>query len=161
MSFQRLSSVWGCATRSPYREVLFIKQAWLFDRDIQNWAKPKLSFISPRGMAEFFAEIVSRHNKLSFWQMNFSSARVKVISWFSVQWNLHLAPKLQFILAVLWDFIAARVRSNVSRINNYFPMVPCLILTFTVCCNLNRNWFLESARIMWSSVIVIRGSDLH
>lgn len=84
-----------------------------------------------------------RHNMLSFWQINFGDW-VKVISWFSGQWNLHLAPKLQFILAVLWDFMATRVRANVSRIN-YFLEVPCLIVTFTVCCNLNRNWFLEWA----------------
>ena len=93
------------------------------------------------------------HNKLFFWQMNLG-ALVKVFSWLSGQWNLHLAPKLQFILAVLWDFIAARALFNVSQINNYFPMVPCLIVTFTVCCNLNCNWYLEWAGSRPDHVII-------
>ena len=100
------------------------------------------NYFSSRHGRFYFADEDTIH-MLSFWQMKCSDW-VKVISWFSGQWNLHLAPKLRFILAVLWDFMATRVRANVSRINCFLE-VPCLIVTFTVCCNLNRNWFLEWA----------------
>ena len=38
------------------RSIVYQTEAWLLDRDIQNGTKLKLSFISPRGMANFILQ---------------------------------------------------------------------------------------------------------